>query len=76
MGFKKMNESFTFADLAMTDSLEHNRSLKNMEKLEKSINWSRIDAILMSHYKVPLAPENQDGGKKHRLLRCRSLGSY
>ena len=24
----------------------------------------------------PLAPENQDGKKKHRLLRCRSLGFF
>ena len=33
MGFKKMDSSLGFADLALASSLKHNRSLKLME------NW-------------------------------------
>src|SRR4030042_4358090 len=76
MGFKKMNESFTFSDLAMTDSLEHNRSLRNMEKLEKSINWSRIDSILMSHYKVGTSVEGTDAFPPLLLFKCLLLQKW
>ena len=76
MGFKKMNESFTFADLAMTDSLEHNRSIKNMEKLEKSINWPRIDSILMSHYKVGTSVEGADAFPPLLLFKCLLLQKW
>ncbi len=37
MGFKKMDSSLGFADFALASSLKHNRSLKLMEKLDKSI---------------------------------------
>ena len=50
MGYKKMKKNLEFADFALANSLKHNRSLKNMEKLDKAIDWSRVDAILMNHY--------------------------
>ena len=37
MGFKKMNKEFSFADVVLKISKKHNRSIKNMEKLNKSI---------------------------------------
>ena len=37
MGFKRPNESFTFADLIMKETLEHNRNLKTLEKVDKAI---------------------------------------
>jgi len=52
MAFKKMDNSLGFADLVLESSRKHNRSLKNMKKLDKSIDWSRIDTILKSHYTV------------------------
>ncbi len=45
MGYKKMNKNISFADLALASSLEHNRSLKNMEKMDKAIDWSRVETI-------------------------------
>jgi len=32
MGYKKPNESFTFADLVMKETLKHNRSFNTLEK--------------------------------------------
>ena len=52
MGFKKMDRSPGFADFALASSLKHNRSLKLMEALRDSIDWSRIENILLSHYTV------------------------
>jgi len=50
MGFKKMSRSLDFADFALSSSLEANRSVKLMEKISASINWSRVEAVLMQHY--------------------------
>ena len=52
--------SLSFADLALASSLKHNRTLKTMEKLNKSIDWNRVEDILMSHYTVGLSGEGAD----------------
>ena len=50
MGYKNINRHIGFADLALASSLKHNRSLKFMDKLNKTIDWSRVDQILMNSY--------------------------
>jgi len=35
MGYKKYEGKFSFADLAVKESLEHSRSLKRMEKINE-----------------------------------------
>ena len=55
-----MNASLTFADLALESSLEHNRSLKLMQKIDSAINWSRVERILFSHYAVGTSGEGAD----------------
>jgi len=37
-----------------------NRSLKNMEKLNQSVDWNRINIILLSHYIVGTSNEGAD----------------
>jgi hypothetical protein len=36
MGYKKWGKEISFADLAFSKSLEHNRSLKMMDRINKS----------------------------------------
>ena len=60
MGYKKMDQNYGFADLALESSLKHNRSLKTMEKLDKDINWPRVEEILMNHYSVGTSSEGAD----------------
>ena len=50
MAFKKLDTDFGFADLALASSLKHNRSLKLMENINASIDWPKIEAILMDNY--------------------------
>ncbi len=70
MGFKRLHESFSFADLAIQETLEHNRSLETMEKLKKAINWDRIESILMSHYTVGTSGEGADAYPPLLLYQC------
>jgi len=60
MGFKKMDNFLGFADLALASSLKHNRSLKLMEKIDKAIDWSRVEAILSNHYTVGTSGQGAD----------------
>lgn len=60
MGYKKMDQSLGVADLALASSLKHNRSLKTMEKMDKAVDWPRVEEILMNHYTVGTSGEGAD----------------
>ena len=60
MGYKKMNWNMTFAEIDLMTSMEHNRSLKMMEKINNIIDWSEIEAVLLKHYTVGTTIEGAD----------------
>ena len=76
MGYKKMNTTLTFADLALESSLEHNRSLKLMQKLDSAINWSRVERILFTHYTVGTSGEGADAYPPLLLFKCMLLQKW
>ncbi len=76
MGFKRLHESFSFTDLAMQETLEHNRSLDTMEKLKNAINWTRIESILLSHYTVGTSGEGADACPPLLLYKCMLLQKW
>ena len=76
MGYKKMDQSLGFADFALASSLKHNRSLKNMKKLNKAINWSRVEEILMNHYTVGTSSEGADAYPPLLLFKCLMLQKW
>ncbi len=62
MGFKKLNQEISFADLILKSSMDKNRCLEHLININNSINWPNIKSILMSHYtetfaKPPLLPD-------------------
>jgi IS5 family transposase len=76
MGYKKMNQGLGFADFALASSMKHNRSLKNMQKLDKAIDWSRVEAILMNHYTVGTSGEGADAYRPLLLFKCMLLQKW
>ena len=76
MGYKKMKQNLGFADLALASSMKHNRSLKNMEKLNQSIDWNRINTILLSHYTVGTSSEGADAYPPLLLYKCLLLQKW
>ena len=73
MGFKKIEQNLGFADFALASSLKHNRSLKLMEKLDKAIEWSRVEEILMNHYTIGTSNEGADAYPPLMLFKCLML---
>jgi len=75
MAFKKTTRSLDFADLALANCLEQNRSIKLMEQLSGTINWSRVESILLSHYTVGTSDEGARAYPPLMLFKCLLLQS-
>ena len=52
MGFKKIDPQFTFADLVLKDSMDKNQCLTRLIDIAASIDWYKIESILMNQYQV------------------------
>jgi len=60
MGFKKMKTNLTFTDLSLFSSIEKNRAIKRMEQINKIVDWSRIDTLIMKNYPVGKSAEGNE----------------
>ena len=70
MGYKQMDNNFTFTDLSLFNSMEHNRAINRMEKIDAIINWPRIESLLLKHYTVGKSAEGADAYPPLLLLKC------
>jgi len=61
-------------------SLSHSLAISNLtgqvEKLNKSIDWIRVEDILMSHYTVGLSGEGADAYPPLLLFKCLLLQKW
>ena len=69
MGYKQIERNMTFAEVSLLKSMEHNRSLKRLEKINQVINWSKVEEILMAHYTVGTSREGADAYSPLMLLK-------
>jgi transposase, IS5 family len=76
MGFKKMKNEFSFADVVLERSKRNNRSIKKMRALNQSINWKRVEDILLSHYTVGTSNEGADAYPPLLLFKCLLLQKW
>jgi len=76
MGYKKIGKDLSFADLAVSKSLENNRSLKMMDKINKVVKWKNIEAVLLEHYEVGKSEEGADAYPPLMLLKCMLLQKW
>ena len=51
MAYKKIQHNFTFADIAIQNFADKNRTLLFLRQVEKTINWKPIQDLLMKYYK-------------------------
>ena len=76
MGYKKVEPNMTFAELSLMSSMEHNRSLKLMEKINDVVDWSKVEILLMKHYTVGTSKEGADAYPPLMLLRALLLQKW
>ncbi len=65
-----MDNNFSFTDLSLADSMERNRSISRMEKINAIINWSSIESLLQKHYAVGKSVEGTSAYPPLLLLKC------
>jgi len=65
-----MKQNLGFADFVLACSAKHNRRLKNIEKFNKTVYWSRIDAILINYYIVGNSDEGARAYPSLLLFKC------
>jgi len=70
MSYKKMDNNFSFTDLSLADSLEHNRSISRMEKINAIISWPSIENLLLKHYSIGKKVEGAAAYPPLLLLKC------
>jgi transposase, IS5 family len=76
MGYKKIGEEISFADLAMSKCLENNRSVQLMDRINKVIKWRNIEALLMEYYEIGKTREGADAYPPILLLKCMLLQKW
>jgi IS5 family transposase len=76
MGFKKIDPYLTFADLALKNSMDKNRCLTRLMDIAASINWDRIETVLMNHYHVGASKEGADAYPPILLFKCLLLQKW
>src|SRR4030043_1023503 len=69
MGYKTLDQNISFAEVALASSMENNRSLKMMEKVNQIIDWSHVENLLMGHYQAGTSKEGADAYPPSRLLK-------
>ncbi|MBW2119783.1 MAG: IS5 family transposase [Deltaproteobacteria bacterium] len=76
MGYKELGKEISFADLAVSKSLEHNRSLKMMNRINKVVKWKNIEALLREYYEIGTSKEGADAYPPLMLLKCMLLQKW
>ena len=76
MGFKNMKNNFTFADISLFTSMEKNRAIKRMEQINATIDWSRIESLLLRNYPVGKSFEGNDAYPPLILMKCLLLQQW
>jgi hypothetical protein len=75
MGFKKMENNPSFADVSIFSSLEHNRAIKRMEQSNTVVNWSRIEPLVVRNYPVGKSAEGSEAYHPRPLWLCPCHGN-
>ena len=76
MAFKKIESKIGFAELALSSSMDKNRTLKTLEQMNKIIDWPRIEKILKKYYKVGISIEGADAYPPLMLFKCLLLQKW
>jgi len=76
MGFKNMKTNFTFTDISLFASMEKNRAIKRMEQINVTVDWSRIESLLLRNYPVGKSFEGNDAYPPLLLMKCLLLQQW
>jgi IS5 family transposase len=69
MGYKQMDRNMTFAEVSLQSSMEHNRALARLTKIDTVADWSEVEKVMMNYYTVGTSKEGADAYPPVMLLK-------
>jgi transposase, IS5 family len=76
MGYKQIEANMTFAEASLTRSMENNRSLQRLERINEVIDWEEIECLLKAHYRVGTSKAGAYAYEPLMLLKCLLLQQW
>ena len=71
-----MKPNLTIADISIFNSMEKNRAIKRMEEINRVVDWSRIENMLLKNYPVGKSFEGNDAYPPLLLMKCLLLQQW
>ncbi len=59
MAYKKIEQYFSFADIAIQKNADKNRSLLFLRKVSNSIDWQSVETLLIKYYQTGKSKEGE-----------------
>ena len=59
MAYKQIDQTYSFADIAIQNYIAKNRTFTFLRQVEDSINWEPIENLLLKYYKVGKSKEGE-----------------
>ena len=76
MAYKKIEQSFSFADIAIQKNADKNRSLIFLNKVKATINWIPVQEMLIKFYETGRSKEGERAYSPLLLFKCMLLQKW
>ena len=70
MAYKKIERGFSFADIAVQNFADKNRSMLFFRQLNDNINWQPVKELLFKYYETGKAKEGERAYSPLPLFKC------
>ncbi|MCP3872353.1 MAG: IS5 family transposase [Desulfobacteraceae bacterium] len=76
MAYKKIDNYFSFADIAIQHNADKNRSLIFLDKINSTINWKPVQNMLIKFYETGKSKEGERAYSPLLLFKCMLLQKW
>jgi hypothetical protein len=70
MAYKKIERRFSFADIAVQNFADKNRSMLFLRQVNDTINWQPVQDLLFKYYETGKAKEGERAYPPLLLFKC------
>jgi transposase, IS5 family len=74
--FLKIEQSFSFADIALNKNADRNRSMHFLRKVNKTIDWKPVEKFLKEYYQIGKSKERERAYSPFLLFKCLLLQNW
>ena len=76
MAYKKIDQYFSFADIAIQNNVDKNRSLIFLNKVDQTIEWEPVEVLLTKYYQPGKANKGERAYSPLLLFKCMLLQKW